>query len=310
MIKIEHIRHFLAVTDTGSMTLAATKANISTTSIRNSVEKLEMGLNTILFVRRPSNGVVLTDDGRKLLEKSKDLLATVEEIETSFQSKRRRLKGNLTIGCQEGLTWSLIPRAIDMMSELHPELKISIQTIWMDTKFQKLDSGEVDIIVTFTLDKEITSKYQVMDLCSPKACVMMRKGHPLDDGKPVDLHDLAKYPHIFIKDGPALPLFYGMYSKLKLEPNIHMYSNISTGTQSVIGRSDAVSLRILRPAHPYTPLGDLMVAPPIKNDVTRPRLMAVMNRTNTSLSIDKRIEFQKSCLSLFESGEMRQHIYY
>jgi len=91
---------------------AAAKSHISITSIRNSIDKLEMTLNTTLFLRKPSNGVALTGDGRKLLEQSKDLLINVEELESSFSTSNRTLKGTLTIGCQEGLTWSLIPRAI------------------------------------------------------------------------------------------------------------------------------------------------------------------------------------------------------
>jgi len=310
MIKVDYLRHFIAATETGSFTAAATKANISPTSIRNSIEKLEQSLNTILFVRKPASGVSLTHDGQKLLEHSKDLLASVDDIESSFVRKDRKLRGNLTIGCQEGLTWSLVPRAIDRMNQAHPELKISMQTIWMDTKFERLDRGEVDVLVTFILEKETPTKYAVMDLCSPRACVMMRKGHPLDTGEPVDLKDLAAFPHIFIKDGPAFPLFYGMYLELGLEPNIHMFSNISTGTQSVIGRTDSVSLRILRPAHPYTPLGDEMVVPLIKNDIIRPRLIAVINTTKASIAMDKRVEFQKSCRALFETGAMRKHVYY
>jgi len=91
MIKIEYLRHFIAASETGSFAAAAAKSHISITSIRNSIEKLETTLNTTLFVRRPSNGVVLTDDGRKLLEQSKDLLINVEELEGSFTAPDRKL---------------------------------------------------------------------------------------------------------------------------------------------------------------------------------------------------------------------------
>jgi len=311
MIKLEYLRHFMAVTETGSFTAAAAKAHISVTSIRNSVEKLESSLNATLFVRKPSDGVIVTDDGRKLLEQSKDLLVNVDELESSFVAhNRKKLKGTLTIGCQEGLTWSLIPRAIKKINDTHPELSVSVKTIWMDTQFETLENAEVDILLTFNLQKNISKKFYIVDLCSPQACVMMRKGHPLDNGKPVKLKELAKHPHIFIKDGPAWELFYSMYTDRGLEPNIHMYSNISTGAQSVVGCSDAVSLRILRPANPFTPLGDPMVIPPLKDDVRRPRLIAATNRIRRHTTLDKRLVFIRICQELFEGGDMRNHIYY
>jgi len=294
----------------GSFAAAAIKVNISTTSIRNSVEKLEIGLNTILFIRKPADGVTLTDEGRRLLEQSKVLLNNVEDIEGSFTAIDRKLRGNLTIGCQEGLTWSLIPRAIHKINIEHPELNISIKTVWMDTRFESLDSASVDVLITFSLLPELPKKYSVTELCLPQACVMMRKGHPLDNGRPISLKDLVPYPHIFIHDGPAWPLFHGMYVERGLEPEIFMYSNISTGAQSVVGRSDAVSLRILRPANPLTPLGDPMVVPIIKDNVQRPRLIAITNKIRRPLPLDKRLVFIQICQSLFDEGDMKSHVYY
>jgi len=310
MVKIEYLRHFIAASETGSFTAAAAKSHISTTSIRNSIDKLETTLNTTLFLRKPSNGVALTGDGRKLLEQSKDLLINVEELENSFSTSDRTLKGTLTIGCQEGLTWSLIPRAIKKINAAHPNLSVSVKTIWMDTNLDSIDNAEVDVLITFSIQNTIAKKFHVVDLCSPQTCVMMRKDHPLDNGKPVNLKDLAKYPHIFIKDGPGWELFYTMYSERNLEPNVHMYSNISTGAQSVVGCTDAVSLRILRPANPYTPLGDPMVVPPLKDEVRRPRLVAVTNRIRRHTRLDKRLVFIEVCQDLFDSKEMRSHIYY
>jgi len=310
MIKLEYLRHFLAACETGSFSAAAEKAHISITSIRNSVEKLEMTLNTTLFIRRPANGAALTDDGRLLLDQAKDLLTNVEELEDSFTTQNRKFKGTLNIGCQEGLTWSLIPRAIRKINAEHPELSVSVKTIWMDTNFQSLDNTEVDVLITFSLQEKIPKKYHIVDLCAPQACVMLRKGHPLDTGKPVRLKDLAKHKHIFIKDGPAWELFYGMYRDRNLEPKFYMHSNISTGAQSVVGCTDAVSLRILRPANSYTPLGDPMVVPQVKDKVKGPRLIAATNRIKQHRQLDKRLMFIRVCQELFENGEMRNHIYY
>jgi len=310
VIKVIYLRHFIAAAETESFSSAAEKLNISTTSIRNSVEKLETTLNATLFVRKPANGVFLTSDGRKLLEQSRDFLNSVDDIEWSFISTDRKLRGNLTIGCQEGLTWSLIPRAINKILEAHPELDISVKTVWMDTQFESLDQAEVDVLITFVIKNDLPQKYSLTDLCLPQACVMMRAGHPLDNGKPVALKDLALYPHIFINDGPAWELFYGMYRERDLDPEIFMFSNISTGAQAVIGRTNAVSLRILRPDNPLTPMGDKMVVPIIKDVVQKPSLLAVTNKIRRPRVLDKRTAFVEICQDLFDNGDMKAHVYY
>jgi len=310
MLKFDHIRHFLATAETGSIKDAAEKIRISPTSIRHSIEKLETGLNTTLFVRRPSEGVTLTHDGHRLLSRTTHLISEVEDIEALFISSKRRLRGELIVGCQEGITWSLAPRAIHLMNQAHPDVNISVKTVWMETQFETLDKAEVDGLLTFTLDEVTEKRYRSTVLCRPQACAMMRKGHDLDTGKPVELADLAKYPHIFIQDGPAMSLFSGMYHKVGLEPVLYMYSNISTGAQSVIGRTDAISLRILRPAIGLTPLGDGMVVPKIKDKVQKPWLVAVMNNNRRPLVVDKKTEFIRICQKLFDEGQMKKHIYY
>lgn len=310
MIKIDYLKHFIAAAETGSFSMAASKVSISPTSIRHSIEKLETGLNTTLFIRRPAEGVSLTEDGQRLLRRSRHLINDAEDINGLFLSKDRKLRGNLIIGCQEGLTWSLVPRALEKMNELHPDLNISVKTVWMDTKFEKLESADVDVLLTFTILDELPTKYTVIDLCKPQACAMMRKGHPLDTGHPVALKDLSAYPHIFIQDGPAWPLFYGMYKERNLKPEIYMYSNISTGAQSAVGRTDAISLRILRPANTRTPLGDQMVVPMVKDKVQQPRLIAATNRIKRPLRLDKRVVFMDICKELFDGGDMKSHVYY
>jgi len=310
MIKIDHLRHFIAASETGSFSAAAIKANISPTSIRNSIQKLELRLNTSLFVRKPSNGVSLTDDGRRLFEQSKALLVNVEEIESSFISKDRKLHGNLTIGCQEGLTWSLIPRAINKMNEEYPDLNISVKTVLMDSKFEPLEKADVDVLITFTLQTNIQKKFSITDLCAPQTCVMMRKNHPLDTGQAVKLKDLAQHPHIFMKDGPAWDFFYTMYEERNLEPNIYMYSNTISGVQAIVGSSDVVLLCILRPSNPLTPLGDPMVVTPLKDKVRRPRLVAVTSKIRSPNAFDKRLVFIDICQSLFDNGDMKAHVYY
>ena len=309
-MKIKQLHHFVATARHGSIAHAAEAQNISPTSIRNSIEQLETGLKIQLFVRTPAAGVVLTNDGILLLTRAKSLVEEVDDIRANFLTPDHQLKGSLVIGCQESLTWSLVPRAIDKMNKRYPKVNITVKTVWMETGFAPLENGEVDVLLTFITAKKTSNKFTVQNLCLPKSSAMMRKGHPLDNGQPVKLEDLALYPHILLADGPSYNHYMGMYAKRNLEPTVYMLSNISTGTQAVIGRTNAVSLRVIRPAHNLTPLGDQMVAPVLKDKVSRPRLISATNKIRNSDIFDKRAAFIKICHELFETGEMQKHIYY
>ncbi len=310
-MKLEHLRYFLAAAKHQSFSSAAKELYISNTSIVNAVDKLEDHYGISLFVRKKSIGLELTNDGKNLAAKAQILVNEAEAIEDSFSSRKQGIKGELTVGCQEGLTWSLLPRVISRLEEKHPDLKVIMKTTWMEKRFSPLENGDIDILVTFVLEPVPSAAFTTTVLCQPKTCALMRQGHPLDmDGGKVTLKDLARYPQIMINDGDGYVLFNSMFQNRGLDPEVMLMSNISTGAQSMAGRTDAVSLRILRPAHQLSPLGDPIVFPMLADNVPRPDLVAITNKLRISSNLSKHQAFIDELSNSFESGEMRKHIYY
>jgi len=278
MVKLEHLRLFISAAKNASFSSAAKELFLSTTSIVNAVNQLENYYGISLFVRKKSKGLELTNDGRELLNKAKVLLNEVEALDDSFGSRKAGIRGNLIVGCQEGLTWSLMPRVISRLNSLYPDLKVIMKTTWMDDMLGGLESGDIDLLVTFSLEDINADLFDHTVLSKPDACALMRRDHPLDNPDGVSLEDLSKYPQIMINDGKSHTLFNRMYEQLGLDPDIMLMSNISTGAQSIAGRTDAVSLRILRPAHNLSPLGDEIVFRRVTNKTIKPNLVAVSNK--------------------------------
>src|ERR687886_168912 len=78
-----HIRAFIAVADTLSVTKAAERLHISQPPLSRHIHQLETELGLTLFVRH-RQGVTLTDAGRRLLEKARTLdMAASEFFETA-----------------------------------------------------------------------------------------------------------------------------------------------------------------------------------------------------------------------------------
>jgi len=311
MIKLEYLRYFQMAAEKKSFSAAANAFFISSTSIVHAVNQLEEHYGISLFVRKKSVGLTLTPDGEKLLQKSQNLLLEVEAIEDSFATSEQGIKGELVVGCQEGLTWSLLPRVIGHLEKKHPKLKVVMKTIWMEERFSALENGDVDVLVTFLVNQKPPKKFSSTLLCKPNTCALMRKGHPLDKGGAlVSLEDLARFPQVMINDGDAHDLFYGMYEKLELSPDVMLKSNISTGAQAIVGRTDAVSLRILRPVNKFSPLGDPITCPEVSGVEESPDLVAITNKLRDQPRQTKHSVFLAELLAVFESGEMKAHIYY
>ena len=131
MVKLEYLRYFKMAAEKLSFNSAAKSLFKSSTSIVHAVDQLENHYGVSLFVRKKSIGLTLTADGKKLLRMANDLLQNAELIDDEFISSHEGVRGELIVGCQEGLSWSLLPRVICALQVEHPKLKSSMQTTWM-----------------------------------------------------------------------------------------------------------------------------------------------------------------------------------
>lgn len=311
MLKTEQLRCFAATVEVGSFAAAAGRLNLSASAVAYAVDALEEQLETRLLLRRRSTGVSLTADGRRLLRLAHGLLQDLAEVENLFAPKGRALTGELTVGCQEGLSWALAPRAIEHVRRKHPGLDVKLKTIFMDQGNGPLLDADVDVLITFLVDAEPDPTVEHLHLCHPTPCAMMRRHHPLDrEGAPLTLRELAQFPQIYIQDGPALELFSGLYRHQGLTPRQAMVTNISTAAQALVGTSDCVSLRIVRPAHPWSPLGDELAFAPVADPHATASLAISTLRPRHGRQSAKVKTFIASCSALIEEDTMRSHLFY
>ena len=310
-MKLDHLRYFVEAATHQSFTAAGHKMHISATSVGHAVNMLEEQLGTELFIRKPSRGLTLTADGQKLYGQCRQILSDLETVQDQFRGAADQFRGELIVGCQEGLIWSLLPRAIRKLADRQPELRVSMKTTSLGTNFESLEDGEIDVLITFRYDDSAPASCEVTTLCRPGVCAVMRKGHPLDtDREEIGLDDLARYPQIMNNEPEAFDLAYNAYQALGHSPEVIFSSNISFGAYALVGQSDAVSLRVVRACSMLSPLGDALVYKRIADDFFRPYLVAAKVKSRTPGIRNKRDAFIDVCHELVTSGEMRDHLYY
>lgn len=312
-IKLDQLKYFVAAVETGSFVSAGKRLNITPTSISHAVSAIENATGTDLLVRRRATGVIPNRDGKRFLSAARKVLLEFEYLSNEFNQKDASLSGELIVGAQEGLTWSLAPHATRSMSRLYPDVRVSTKTVFMDEHLKPLEDGSVDVLLTFIIEPIDDPNIFAERLCHPQPYVMMREGHPVAETRSdnqVALAGLAEYPHIFIDDGPAFGLFESMYTDRGLKPNVYMVSNVSPGVQAMVGKSDIISIRIVRPSIHLSPLGDPLTYRKLSDEVTRPELVALTLR-NSQSRISRRSEaFIDCCRQNFADGTLADNFFY
>jgi DNA-binding transcriptional LysR family regulator len=125
MNPIDRMHVFTRVAELGSFTQTADDFGMPKASISTAVQQLEAQLGTRLL-HRTTRKVQLTQDGQAFYERSKDLLADIDEAQTMFQQGGEALRGRVRIDMSTGIArHAVIPRLPELL-KLHPLLELEL----------------------------------------------------------------------------------------------------------------------------------------------------------------------------------------
>lgn len=125
-INVSDLKYFLSVTQYLNISLAAKKVGISQPSLSMAIQRLESALNAKLLVRT-KKGVILTQAGKKLQEKSKFLIEQWDNLKTDITSFTANVNGHYTIGCHPSVGIYSLQKFLPEVLEKYPSLEISLK---------------------------------------------------------------------------------------------------------------------------------------------------------------------------------------
>jgi DNA-binding transcriptional LysR family regulator len=126
MNKLEAMQIYVRVAEMASFTQAADSLGLPKASISTAVKQLEREVGTRLL-HRTTRKVEMTQDGRVFYERSRDLLADVEELQSMFQGGEE-ISGRLRVDMSGGVARHyVIPRLPEFLA-LHPRLELELSS--------------------------------------------------------------------------------------------------------------------------------------------------------------------------------------
>lgn len=127
MNQLEAMKVFMQVAELGGFTAAALSLGLPKASVSLAIQQLEELLGTRLF-HRTTRKVQLTQDGQVFYERSKDLLADMENLQSLFRQDARQVRGRLRVDMSLPIARQVvIPRLPEFLA-LHPELEIELSS--------------------------------------------------------------------------------------------------------------------------------------------------------------------------------------
>lgn len=187
MRTIEGLQIFVRVAELSSFTQAAEQLGLPKARVSTAVQQLESELGTRLL-HRTTRRVQLTQDGQAFYERSKDVLADMDELQTMFQHGVQSLRGRLRVDMPTLIARDqIVPRLPQFLAE-HPHIDLELSST--DRRVDLVREGfdcvlRVGPLVDSGLVARPLGELQQVNCASP--------AYLQEHGTPTTLNDLAAH---------------------------------------------------------------------------------------------------------------------
>jgi LysR family hca operon transcriptional activator len=192
-MELRHLRYFIAVAETGSLTVAAERRlYTSQPSLSRQIRDLEEEVGAELF-NRSARGVELTAAGKAFLDHARLALSQVDAATEAARRASQPTKQVFALGFLTGQEMTWLPRAMQVLRDELPKIDVTVSSHYSPDLADAVARGKLDLAFLraepgFDLDYRVVSR--------EKLIVLMPSDHPLTERASIRPEDFAGEPFI------------------------------------------------------------------------------------------------------------------
>jgi DNA-binding transcriptional LysR family regulator len=141
---LTQLRAFLTVAREGNLTRAAERLHLTQPAVSLQIKSLQASLDLQLFTRT-STGMVLTDDGAKLLPFAERVMESVAEFREGVAALHSTVSGTLAIGTILDPEFLRLGAFLKRLVETYPQLSTQLQHGMSGWVLQQVKAGALDV---------------------------------------------------------------------------------------------------------------------------------------------------------------------
>jgi DNA-binding transcriptional LysR family regulator len=261
---LRQLEYFVAVGETGSITLASEQVNISQPSVSTAISHLEKELGVHLFIRHHAQGLSLTAVGRSLLHEAKSILAQAEGLYTLASDANGRVRGTLSVGCMVTLAPMLAPELSHSFTAAFPDTQIRHVEGDHERLFEGLRRAEIDIAIMYDLQGAEDIAFSPLTRLPPY--VLLGEAHPLARHPALTLKELVQHPFILLDLPLSREYFLGMFMSEGLTPLVATRSAHQEVVRTMVANGYGYTILNARPRSDYALDGRRLVRVPLAGE--------------------------------------------
>jgi LysR family hydrogen peroxide-inducible transcriptional activator len=178
-LTLKQLRYFEALARYQHFGRAAEACSISQPALSLQIKELE-GMFDAPLVERSARQIRLTPVGERLLQKARQILLAVEELDDLVRASRGPLAGRLRLGIIPTVAPYFLPKIITALSRRFPELDLELREAVTRSLIGDLQDGRLDVaVVALPVSETAMTEFDLFD----EDFVLVRPA--ADAGKPV-----------------------------------------------------------------------------------------------------------------------------
>jgi LysR family hca operon transcriptional activator len=278
-MELRHLRYFVAVAETGSLTVAAEKRlHTAQPSLSRQIRDLEYQVGAQLMTRS-ARGVELTAAGRAFLDHARLALAQVEAAGEAARRAARPAKPSFALGFLTGQEMDWLPEALRILKDELPNIEVTVSSQYSPDLADALTRGKLD--VAFLRPEPGSPDLVFRRVLKEPLVVVLPSDHRLAARDAIDPDDIAGETFISVsKTAPVLRVVIDEYLKrsgVDINP-AHEADNLAVAI-SLVASTRGVALL---PVYVKNFLPWSVVSRPIKGEAPTIDLVVGYHRANAS----------------------------
>jgi LysR family hca operon transcriptional activator len=192
-MELRHLRYFVAIAETGSLTVAAErKLYTSQPSLSRQIRDLEDEVGTPLL-NRSSRGVELTEAGKAFLDHARLALHQVDAATEAARRAAQPAKQRFALGFLTGQEMTWLPEALRVLRAELPNIDVTVSSDYSPDLAEGVARGRLDLaFMRAEPDMDLTYRR----VSQEPLVVLMPSDHALAAQASVQARDLEGLPFI------------------------------------------------------------------------------------------------------------------
>ncbi|WP_107759710.1 LysR family transcriptional regulator [Dickeya sp. Secpp 1600] len=232
--RIGDIAAFVAAVDFGSYTRASGSVGLSRSAIGKSITRLESQLG-VRLLNRTTRQLSLTEEGRIMYERCKQILEDLEEVDATMARRREKPTGTLRLTAPLSLGQRHVLPVIDRFLKKWPELRADI--VFTDRYVDLIEEG-FDIAIRIGEPKD-DSRILTRTIATQHMVTCASPEYLARRGVPVTPEELSKHDTVFFRSAekrrnwryitPSGEFIYDGPSRMDIDSSEAMLSSAIAG---------------------------------------------------------------------------------